>query len=126
METTPKRAVILPTVRWIARIVGTLAGVLVLVFALAYTFGDESEGGPPGLQPVLIFTCWILGVLLAWKWEGIGGLLLVTSSAVFLFVTPRALWPPTPLTAFPISGILFLVYWFGSRNAGRSMPVRER
>jgi len=118
METTPKGAVILTTVRWIARIIGTLVAVLVLVFVLAYTFGDQSEGGPPGLQPGLIFACWILGVVLAWKWEGIGGLLLVVSSVVFLFVTPRALWPPTPLTAFPISGIMFLGCWFGWKKAG--------
>jgi hypothetical protein len=118
MESTPKTAVIPGIVRWTARIAGTLAAALVLLFVSASILGDQSEGGPPGLQPGLIFGCWILGVLLAWKWEGIGGVLLVLSSVVFLFVTPSALWPPTPLTAFPISGILFLAYWFGRRRAG--------
>ncbi len=118
MESTRKTAVIPAIVRWTARIVGTLAAALVLLLVSASFLGDESEGGPPGLQPMLIFICWILGVLLAWKWEGIGGVLLVISSVVFLFATPSALWPPTPLTAFPICGVLFLVYGFGRRRAG--------
>jgi hypothetical protein len=107
------KAFSLATVKWTARIAATLASLLILLFVVAYALGERDEGGLPGLQPGLIFACWILGVALAWRWEGIGGLLLVLSSAVFLFVTPSALWPPTPLTVFPISGVLFLAYWLG-------------
>jgi hypothetical protein len=119
MDTSRSSPLILKVVRWTARTIGSLAAALVLLFFLAHTFGDQSEGGPPGLGTGSIFACWILGALFAWKWEGIGGLLMIAASAGFLFVTPAALWPPTPLTVFPIAGILFVVCWLSARRTGR-------
>ena len=125
MDTSLRSPFILAVVRWIARTGGSLAAALLLLFVLASVFGDQSEGGPPGLETGSVFVCWILGVLLAWKWEGIGGLLLLSASAGFMFVTPTALWPPTPLTVFPIAGILFGACWLSARRAGRrdGVPV---
>ena len=98
--------------RWIARIVGSLTALMIVFFGIAYSI----EGDPPKASVVSIFVIWVVGVVLSWKWEGIGGGLLLLSSIIFYIFVPDALdWPPNPLIAFPITGILFLICWWKSR-----------
>ena len=120
MERVPASVLVPAIVRWVARIVGTLTALLVLVFLLAYALGDEGEGGTAGLQAAVFLSIFILSVALAWKWERVGGVLLLINSVVFLIVETRGIWPPTPLTLFPVCGVLFLVSWFGRRTANAS------
>ena len=62
----------------------------------------------------------VVGLILAWWWEGVGGGITVVSSLISLviFLVVRDEFRPgflIPLLAFAIPGILFLVYWFMSR-----------
>ncbi len=77
---------ILPVLRWIARILGTAILVLILAFAVG-------EGLPsPLAQPLdvnLLFAAMLtmmVGQILAWKWEKIGGLLILGGFALFAIV----------------------------------------
>jgi len=78
-------------VRWIALILGTL---LVLLF-LAFCIGEGlpnffSLTASEKLQFICI-ACMAVGLLLCWKWELPGGLLVVASFAVLIAVSPTHL-----------------------------------
>ena len=109
--------------RWIARIVGSLAVLLIIVFGLAYAIGGDPNATEESdfLTKVSVagmFTVWVVGVVLGWRWENIGGGILIAGSAIFYIFVPDAMdWPPNPLIAFPITGILFLICWWKSRTA---------
>ena len=105
--------------RWVARIIGSLVALLVVLFGVAYTIG----GNPPPPLVFLAFLVLVIGVILAWFWEGIGGGLLLLLSIVFAIVQPNAFWTPneasvgpTPMLIFPIAAILFLICWLKSRT----------
>lgn len=104
--------------RWLARIIGSLMALFILFMLVVHMFGDvEGEDGKPPIHVILFFSLWIVGVILAWKWEVVGGGLLLLNSIVFFIVTPNAFWPPNPFfNAFPVTGILFLVCWLKSRQ----------
>jgi hypothetical protein len=77
---------ILSVVRWTARILGT--AILLLIVAIAV-----GEGLPnPFAQPVevqLLFAAMLtimVGLILAWKWELLGGLLILGGFAFFAIV----------------------------------------
>jgi hypothetical protein len=102
--------------RWTARI----AGALMLLLFLAFFFGE----GPPNVSRLtstervqfLGMAGLFLGLAIAWKWEGLGGLLTVagfTSLAAVSGVNPRAwaLWVPA------IAGAVHIASW-GRLRAG--------
>jgi hypothetical protein len=60
--------------RWIARILGTLIALGFLTFVVA-------EGPPPLSPTFLCMAVTFAGLLLAWKWEGLGGLLILGGCA---------------------------------------------
>ena len=77
MENTsspPKRIIVL---RWFARIFGTV----IVVFMSSLFIGELIEKGsytPPHIGHVFMFALTgisQIGILLAWKWEGLGGIL---------------------------------------------------
>lgn len=103
--------------RWTALILGTL---MVLLF-LAFVFGE----GPPhfsGLTPAETFLFVAMGglffgLVLAWKWEGLGGLLSVAGFAAFVALSRRHLqWTFIDIPA--AIGVLHLACWWRLR-AGR-------
>jgi len=107
--------------RWLARILGSLTALLVTVFGIAYAIGGElsfSEKSEllTSISVVSVFTVWVAGMVISWKWEDIGGGMLVLNSIIFYIFVPNAMdWPPNPLIVFPIAGILFLICWWKSR-----------
>jgi hypothetical protein len=85
------------------------------------------EGYPPleALPPILMFLG-VLGLGIAWRWEGIGGVIaLVFQLSVFitlLIQRPikddfyRSLIPYLMSVVIAIPGILFILYWWRSRR----------
>ena len=78
---------IVTVARWTARIVGT--AVLALIVALAIGEGVHParlfETLPVALLTVGMLTM-LVGLVAAWKWEGIGGLLILGGLAFFAVV----------------------------------------
>ena len=77
---------VIAVLRWIARIMGTLLLLLIVTVAIG-------EGLPNTLaQPLdvnLLFAAMltmIVGLIVAWKWEGVGGLLILGGFAFFAIV----------------------------------------
>lgn len=101
---------VLLLMRWPARIVGTLLLLLMLAIAIG-------EGGPPNpwTQPWqvnvelhLMFAMWI-GMLLAWRWEGLGGALMIGGAAAFCAMEAQA--PNLLFGAILACGGLYITCW---------------
>lgn len=89
MTATPHDLPILTVARWTARILGTLLLLQIAVFAMG-------EGVPNPLnlsrRELLLFAAlatMIVGQIAAFRWEGIGGLLILGGFAFFSIVNHR-------------------------------------
>ena len=127
-------------IRWIARIWSSPIILYALLMLAGYawnlvTIGKADpyavEGYPltEALPPILMFVS-ILGLGIAWRWEGLGGAITL----VFIFAVLLLLLIQRPIThdfsrsAIPylmsvviaIPGILFLICWRRSRTAPTS------
>ncbi|MGA2258600.1 MAG: hypothetical protein ABSG53_28375 [Thermoguttaceae bacterium] len=111
---------ILTVARWTARIIGTLLLLLIAVFAIG-------EGMPNPLslsiRELLLFAAlatMIVGLVFAFRWEGIGGLLILGGFACFSMVNHRIsmniVFGPWLLT-----GLIYLACgWMKSKVASSS------
>ena len=106
-------------IRWTARILS----ILILTFHVMSFIGDQPTATLSRMDYIKL-ALWgliMLGMIIAWKWDGIGGLLIVAVSAVQYVINPMHL----SVWAFwiaPLTGILFLVYWMMSRKKSESFP----
>jgi hypothetical protein len=111
--------------RWTARIVGTL--ILPLIVALAICEGVPNPFAL-SIRETLLFIAlvtMIVGQIAAWKWEGIGGLLILSGFAFFAVVDGRI---PFNIVFGPwlLTGLLYLACgWRKSRAASLSSPSQS-
>lgn len=66
----------------------------------------------------------VVGLSLAWKWEGLGGLVTVAGYGLFLLIDPKAI-SATFFLLCAACGLLHLVCWWGLRGTvgGMRLPV---
>jgi len=117
-------------IRWIARIWGTAIITFALLMLIGYAWNWVTTGKadpyaiedyPPieNLIPITLGLS-VLGLGIAWRWEGLGGVItivfqLATLAVHHLLLSPRPYpYPLTIIIATP--GILFLVYRWRSRR----------
>jgi hypothetical protein len=125
-------------VRWIARIWGTLIVALTLLVLIGYawnwvttgTVDPHAAADYPPIEnlPPLFGLLSVLGLGVAWRWEGLGGAIAVVFSLAALPVL-LIHWPithefPRYLVApygtwliIAIPGILFLTCWWRSKKS---------
>ncbi len=101
--------------RWVARIYGGLLAVLVLMIAIG-------EGPPnPFTQPLPVaielsgMLAMVIGCIVGWKQQGLGGLLVISGIMIFHVIEKR-LWLMGAFPLFDLAGILFLLSWLLSRR----------
>ncbi|MGA2034919.1 MAG: hypothetical protein ABSG68_21940 [Thermoguttaceae bacterium] len=108
---------ILAVLRWTARVVGT--AILALIAAIAIGEGVHParlfETLPVALLTVAMLTM-VVGLVVAWKWERIGGVLILGGLAFFAIVNHgvRLNLVFGPILAV---GLLYLGYGWGRGNA---------
>jgi len=110
--------------QWVARIGGTLLTLLFLTFL----FGE----GPPPLSALragegLMFlgvAGMVVGLSLAWKWEGIGGLVTVAGYGLFLLIDPGAI-SATIFLACGAFGLLHLLLRHQGKIVRRERLLRD-
>lgn len=103
-------------IRWIPRVVGTLLFVMLIVFAVG-------EGVPNLMKQSLViriellamFIMW-LGLFIAWKWELIGGILILLGYTCFCGVEWQALNIRFPFGLFLLVGLLYLGSWWSTKR----------
>ena len=83
-------------VRWVARILGSLILAFVLFFLLAQIFGeDESGNGFQNTKEVISFLFFpistLIGLSLAFKWEGLGGIITIVGMTGLFVIRPDLL-----------------------------------
>lgn len=107
------------SILWMARIWGTLIIAFIMVFLIAHILENKPLGkGFSNAKDLVSFICFpvltILGLALAYRWEGRGGLItsLALTSAILL---NNLLDLKFILLIFP-PGILYLTYWYLSRK----------
>jgi hypothetical protein len=111
-------------IRWTARILSALVIVFVLFFLLADIFGPEGTwSGTLSSKDAIAFAFFplgsIIGLALAWKWEGLGGLVAVLSIVALVIVRPGLLSNPLLIGIVVVPGLLFIVCWY------LSVPLTE-
>ena len=109
------------SIKWLARISGTLILVFVLFFLLMDIFGTEgSEGeGVISTKDMFTFICFpistIIGLAIAWKWEGLGGLTSTVGFVCLSFIRPD-LSSNLLFLSLAIPGLLYLLFWFMTKK----------
>ena len=117
--------------RWGARILGLAMILLVLLFFI----GEGIMGGDmPNLLTMslaedflfLALLMTLLGIVVAWRWEGIGGILIVGSVLLFESINAIAIgyWRIGVLDPlFVLVGLLFLWDWWRTSSAKLDHPT---
>jgi hypothetical protein len=112
--------------RWIARLLGLLASgpfVLFLIFLGATVCPKLSWSNPQGMPLFCVLTAATVGVLIAWRWEMIGGAMAVVSavaiSGLVYLGSARAAFPAALMASVPyfVAGVLFLACYWRTRRA---------
>ncbi len=101
-----------------ARVIGVFVAGVVAAMVVGHAF--SAEGLPnPFTQPwdvrlefLGLFSA-VLGVILAWKWELLGGLLIIGGMMVF-HVIEKQIWLAWG-ELFDLAGVLFLAHWYLKR-----------
>jgi hypothetical protein len=112
MKNQPKTANI---IRWIARIWGTTILAFVLFFLFADIFGSEESGGIRDVKEAIVAISGIIaiiGLAIALKWEGLGGLLTIIGLTGLFIVRFDLVSNPYIIGGIAPPGVLYLIYWY--------------
>ena len=108
---------------WIARIWGSISLFFVLFMVGAHIIGaltgTEGNGGFSSTGEFLSFLTFpvsiTIGLALAFKWKGLGGLITILGLIAFYIIRPDLfLDPMISLLAAP--GLFYILYWWLSRG----------
>jgi hypothetical protein len=98
-------------IRWIARILGSALFLLVLAFIIGEGYPNPLKLTASELISMIAFLMMLIGIPLAWKWEGLGGLIMLIGFIIFWIVNylgSHRVGVGWVFPIFPIVGILFL------------------
>jgi len=108
--------------RWIARGIGSLVGGLFLLIGIASAIFDPTPWSLEGAMLAGLGVFAVLGILIAWWREGIGGTVVLIGAialGTFAYVTAghNKVWAML-ITGGPllVAGLLFLASWWRSRR----------
>ena len=102
-------------IRWVARIWGTTILAFVLFFLFANIFGSEESGGIRDVKEAISAISGIIaiiGLAIALKWEGLGGLLTIIGLTGLFIVRFDLISNPYIIGGIAPPGILYLIYWY--------------
>ena len=113
----------------IARIWGSLSLAFLVFMVGAHLIGalfgsEESGSGFQSTAEVFSFIFFpvsiMIGLALAWKWEGLGGIITTIGIICFHILRPDLIFDPM-IDALAFPGLLFILYWILVRNAGDAL-----
>ena len=104
----------------IARIWGSLILAFILFFVVAHIFGEEeADEGFRTAGELISFIAFpvslVVGLSTAYKWEGIGGFIVIIGAIIFFALRPDLLLSFIFYLAF-MPGVLYVVYWFLTKD----------
>ena len=110
---------LLGAMAWTGRIIGIFVAGVVVAMVFGHAFSEEglpnllTEPWGVRLEFLGLFSA-VLGVVLAWKWELLGGLLIIGGMMVF-HIAEGTLWLGTVFELFDLTGVLFVAHWYLKR-----------
>ncbi len=110
----------LKIILWSARVLATLALAILLFMLFSDLFNvDAIAQSITTLPEILTFICFplsiIIGLLLAYKWKGLGGSISVIGM-IGLHILRNDLISSVAINAFAIPGLLYIIYSVWSKN----------
>lgn len=105
--------------RWTARTVGIPLFVLLVILTLGDGVSNPLAASRRENLFCIVALTMLFGLLLAWKWEGVGGLLILGGLALFAAAHEPFLLNIV-FTPWLVTGLLYLACWAGTRRAGRA------
>ncbi|MGA2771822.1 MAG: hypothetical protein ABSG26_13505 [Bryobacteraceae bacterium] len=109
--------------RWTARIAGTLMALFFLAFFVGEGFPNIFRLPWRESLSVLALSAVVAGLLLAWKWEGLGGAVVLAAVGLMPLIGTRGIG----LLLVPAAiGLLHLVCWWRLRSAGVGWEVPRK
>jgi len=106
--------------RWAARILGTLFVLLILVFLVGEGPPKPSMLGARDRWMFLALGVMLIGLVLAWKWAGIGGLLAFAGYLLFIAIGKTRTIVSPFLAAGLAACLHLLAWWVSGRVKSRS------
>ncbi len=106
-----RERLVVTVLRWTARAMGAALLVLVAAFAIGEGMPIPFRGSLPENLLTLGFQTMLIGQIVAWKWDGIGSLLILGGFALFAAVNHGV---PLNVVYGPwlVTGLLYLVCWW--------------
>ncbi len=108
------------SIRWFARIVGTVLVLFFLLMVLGYIIEPQGTGKITLTEIPLIIgmLAMLLGIIIAWFREGIGAFINIGGFLLFFaseLITNKG-YNTWFIVAYPAIGLLFLLCWWQSRK----------
>lgn len=120
MDDVRKNDWIVITIRWIARIWGSIGAAFLLFMTIGSLLGPENLPTFGEWIQLLFFPFGVsIGLIAAWKWEGVGGLIAIGSVIVFhgtMLISHGRLDLNPFIDGIAAPGLLFLICWLLSRE----------
>ena len=107
---------IINLLRWLTRILGILLIFVIVLFAVGEGLPNPlalAANEQLGLVALIIM---LAGLILAWKFEGMGGLLVIIGY-IFFCIIERQILRQGVFFIFPVVGLSFLLCWRRTRKA---------
>ena len=105
------------------RLIARIMSAIIVVFASIMFIGETTESNKRvtsepltsnALLQLILFAIGLSGLIIAWKWEKLGGIISLLAFILIFIVNPDALlWP---MFIFPANAILFIVVGYGSKD----------
>ncbi len=112
---------LLTRIKWVSRIWGIVYIIFFLFMLIGYAIMDQPSPddtvNPLGTRVVIAFIFlfgYFAGLILAWKWEGLGGLIAITCIISFAITIQNM--PVHIYMLMAIPALLFLICWLLSRG----------
>ena len=117
-------------IRLIARVLGSLSVMFLLFMIIGNLIPllngpEETFGG--GFKSTREFVSFLffpvsilIGLSLAWKWDGLGGIITIGGMIAFFILRPDLI-SNLFMISLPAPGLLFLIYWILSRGQKKQL-----
>jgi hypothetical protein len=103
------------TIRWIARILGILTVLLVVMILLGKGFAKQAQLTEIEKMMFIFEGVMLIGIFIAFRWEGISSLLILLGYITFATINSQILEMPV-FYLFPVTSLLLGFCWLKSRK----------
>jgi hypothetical protein len=111
--------ILVTTLRWASRIAGSFVVLIVLLFAIGEGFPNPFTLALLEQLQLVSLLAMLVGILIAWRWEGIGGAMLVVGFVTFLAIESvhrHSLALFSFFDFFLLLGVLNIVVWWSAKH----------